>query len=83
MAILVAKKLLVNTSTIYKLVSTGTGEIVANTALKMYASIVKGVTDAVKIKDSKNHHQQYQRDNMYHGPNSANSPQQQELRNLD
>ena len=77
------KKLLVTTKSIYKIVSTGTGEIVANTALKMYASIVKGVTDAVKIKDSKNHHQQYQRDNMYHGPNSANSPQQQELRNLD
>ena len=76
------KKLLVNTSTIYKLVSTGTGEIVANTALKMYASIVKGVTDAVKVKDSKNHHQKYQRDNMYHKPNSANSSQQQELRDL-
>jgi hypothetical protein len=73
------KKLLVNTSTIYKLVSTGTGEIVANTALKMYASIVKGVTDAVKIKDSKNLHQQYQRDNMYHGPNSAFSAQAQEV----
>ena len=65
------KKLLVNTSTIYKLVSTGTGEIVANTALKMYASIVKGVTDAVKVKDSKNHHQKYQRENMYHGSGSA------------
>ena len=76
------KKLLVNTKVIYKIVSTGTGEIVANTALKMYASIVKGVTDAVKIKDSKNHHQQYQRDNMYHGPNSAQSSQQQELRDL-
>ena len=76
------KKLLVNTSTIYKLVSTGTGEIVANTALKMYASIVKGVTDAVKVKDSKNQHQKYQRENMYHPPNSANSPQQQELRDL-
>ena len=74
------KKLLVNTSTIYKFVSTGTGEIVANTALKMYASIVKGVTDAVKVKDSKNQHQKYQRENMYHPPNSANSPQQQELR---
>ena len=76
------KKLLVNTSTIYKIVSTGTGEIVANTALKMYASIVKGVTDAVKVKDSKNQHQKYQRENMYHPPNSANSPQQQELRDL-
>ena len=76
------KKLLVNTSTIYKLVSTGTGEIVANTALKMYASIVKGVTDAVKVKDSKNMHQKFQRDNMYHGPNSAQSSQQQELRDL-
>ena len=65
------KKLLVNTKVIYKLVSTGTGEIVANTALKMYASIVKGVTDAVKVKDSKNHHQKYQRENMYHGSGSA------------
>ena len=61
------KKLLVNTSTIYKLVSTGTGEIVANTALKMYASIVKGVSDAVKVKDSKNQHQKYQMENMYKG----------------
>ena len=61
------KKLLVNTKVIYKIVSTGTGEIVANTALKMYASIVKGVTDAVKVKDSKNHHQKYQQANMYKG----------------
>ncbi len=76
------KKLLVTTKSIYKIVSTGTGEIVANTALKMYASIVKGVTDAVKVKDSKNMHQKYQRENMYHGPNSANSQQQQELRDL-
>ena len=76
------KKLLVNTSTIYKLVSTGTGEIVANTALKMYASIVKGVTDAVKVKDSKNLHQKFQRDNMYHAPNSAGHSSQQELRDL-
>ena len=76
------KKLLVSTKSIYKIVSTGTGEIVANTALKMYASIVKGVTDAVKVKDSKNMHQKFQRDNMYHGPNSAQSSQQQELRDL-
>ena len=76
------KKLLVNTSTIYKIVSTGTGEIVANTALKMYASIVKGVTDAVKVKDSKNMHQKFQRDNMYYAPNSAGHCSQQELRDL-
>ena len=75
------KKLLVNTKVIYKIVSTGTGEIVANTALKMYASIVKGVTDAVKVKDSKNHHQKYQRENMYHAPNSAFSASSQEVHN--
>ena len=61
------KKLLVSTKSIYKIVSTGTGEIVANTALKMYASIVKGVTDAVKVKDSKNSHQKFQKENMYKG----------------
>ena len=61
------KNLLVNTKVIYKIVSTGTGEIVANTALKMYASIVKGVTDAVKVKDSKNSHQKFQKENMYKG----------------
>ena len=38
----------------YKLASSGTGEVVANSILKMYGSIFKGVDDSCSTKDAKN-----------------------------
>ena len=48
-----SKKVVVTAKTLYKLCSSGDAEIVANGVLEMYGSIIRGVTDAVKIKDSK------------------------------
>ena len=47
------KKLLANSKCLTKLTSTGVVEISANACMKIYASIIRGVTDAVKVKDSK------------------------------
>lgn len=49
-----AKKFLVDTKAAYKIVSSGTGEVVANGILKMYGSIFKGVDDSCSVKDAKN-----------------------------
>lgn len=48
-----SKKVLVTAKTMYKIATPGTGEVVANGVLELYGSIIRGVTDAVKIKDSK------------------------------
>ena len=45
------KKLLANSKCLTKLTSTGVVEISANACMKIYASIIRGVTDAVKVKD--------------------------------
>jgi len=55
-----SKKLLMNSKVSYKLATPGTGEIISNGVLKMYGSIIKGVTDAVSTKDSKCGGQNYQ-----------------------
>ena len=47
------KKLLANSKCLTKLTSTGVVEISANACMKIYSSIIRGVTDAVKVKDSK------------------------------
>lgn len=47
------KNLNMSTTSSWKLVTTGMGEITANTSMKMYSSMIKGVTDAVANKDSK------------------------------
>ena len=57
-----SKKFLVDAN-LYKLASTGVGEITANTRLKIYGSIIQGVTDACAKKDSKNCGQRYQKQN--------------------
>jgi len=46
-------KVLINAKTAYKLASPGTAEIVANSVMKVYAPMIRGVTDAVANKDSK------------------------------
>ena len=43
-----------------KIMSTGITEVTANSCLKMYGSIISGVTDAVAVKDSKVGGQRYQ-----------------------
>ena len=48
-----AKKVLVNAKSMFKIASPGTGEIIANSVLKMYGSLVKGVTDGCSLKDGK------------------------------
>ena len=55
-----AKKFIANASSLYKIVTSGQGEIVANSQLQIYASIIRGVTDACATKDSKNNHQRIQ-----------------------
>ncbi|OUW79874.1 MAG: hypothetical protein CBD74_09770 [Saprospirales bacterium TMED214] len=55
-----APKILMNAQSAYKLCTSGVGEIVANSALEIYSSIIKGATDSVATKDSKNKLQRIQ-----------------------
>ena len=48
-----SKKFLVTAKNFYKIVTPGYGEIVANSGMTIYASLIRGVTDACAIKDSK------------------------------
>lgn len=47
------KKVLINAKSLYKLATPGTAEIVANGQMQIYASVIRGVTDAVANRDSK------------------------------
>jgi lipopolysaccharide assembly outer membrane protein LptD (OstA) len=55
-----SKKFLVNAKVNYKIATPGTGEVISNGILKMYGSVIKGVSDAVAVKDSKNGGKNYQ-----------------------
>ena len=55
-----SKKIIANASSLYKIVTSGIGEIVANSQLQIYSSLIRGVTDACAMKDSKNNHQRIQ-----------------------
>lgn len=48
-----AKKVLVTAKSMYSLVTPGTAEIAANGGLSLYASLIRGVSDAVANRDSK------------------------------
>ncbi len=48
-----SKKLLANAKMMYRIVSPQRGEIVSNGVLKIYGSIIRGITDACSKKDSK------------------------------
>ena len=48
-----SKKVVVTAKTMYKLCTPGDAEVVANGTLELYGNVIKGVTAAVKIKDSK------------------------------
>ena len=56
------KKIFMNASVMYKLSTSGIGEVTANSVLKVYGSIIRGVTDACSVKDSKVGGQRYQAD---------------------
>jgi RNase P/RNase MRP subunit p29 len=47
------KKILANAKTFLKLASPGNVEMAANSGMKIYASMIRQITDAVSIKDSK------------------------------
>lgn len=55
------KKFSVNASASYRIFTPGTAEIVSNGVMKMYGSVIRGVTDAVAKKDSKVGGQKFQR----------------------
>jgi len=46
-------KILINAKAMYKLATAGKAEIVANSAMTIYSSCIRGITDAVAKKDSK------------------------------
>jgi len=56
-----SKKLLLSAKSFYRIASPQTGEVVANGVLKLYGSIIRGVTDAMAVKDSKVAGQRFQR----------------------
>jgi len=56
-----ANKVLINAKNKYCIVTSGSAEIVANSQLQLYSSIIRGVTDACSIKDSKNNLQRIQK----------------------
>ena len=56
-----SKKLLMTAKSFYRIASPQTGEVVANGVLKLYSSIIRGVTDAVSVKDSKVAGQRFQK----------------------
>lgn len=57
------KKVLINAKSMYKLATSGTAEIVANSSMTIYSSLVRGVTDAVCNKDGKFGGQKVQKKN--------------------
>jgi hypothetical protein len=56
-----SKKFLVDSKSSFNIVSTGVGEVVAQSRLRLYGSVIGGVTDAVAKKDSKVGGQSFQR----------------------
>ena len=56
------KKVLINASVMYKLSTSGIGEVTANSVLKVYGSIIRGVTDACSVKDAKTGGQRFNKE---------------------
>ena len=52
-------KVIVNSKVNTKVMSSGITEVIANSCLKMYGSIISGISDAVAVKDSKVGGQRY------------------------
>ena len=47
------KKIILDSKSLTKITSTGSINVAANTGLRVYASLIKGVTDACAVKDAK------------------------------
>jgi len=58
-----SKKLLMNASVYYKLMTSGTGEVVANSVLNIYGSLMRAVDDSCSVKNSKTNLQKIQQKN--------------------
>ena len=79
-----SKKVVVTAKTLYKLCTSGDAEVVANGVLELYGSIIRGVTDAVKIKDSKVAGQAiFDKNNPNEAAKRAQRDAQAEQRNFD
>tara|TARA_B100000131_G_scaffold50809_1_gene45402 strand:+ start:269 stop:973 length:705 start_codon:yes stop_codon:yes gene_type:complete len=79
-----SKKVVVTAKTLYKLCTAGDAEIVANGVLEIYSAIIRGVTDAVKIKDSKVAGQAiFDKNNPNEAAKRAQRAAQAEQRNFD
>ena len=59
-----ARKVLLNGRTSYKIVTSGKAILAANSSLKIYSSIIRGVTDGVSLKDSKIGGKDFQEQNL-------------------
>ena len=57
-----SSKIIMNSKVKTKIVSSGVTEICSNSCLKLYSSIIRGVSDAVAIKDSKVGGQRFQQE---------------------
>ena len=58
-----SKKLLVNATNFYRIATPGYAEIAGNSGMTIYASLIRGVTDACALKDSKVGGQKIQKEN--------------------
>ena len=56
-----SNKFMVNAASHFSIVSSGEGEVIANSILKCYGSIFRGVDDSVAVKDGTNGGQNFQR----------------------
>ena len=57
-----SSKIIMNSKIKTKIVSSGVTEICSNSCLKLYSSIIRGVSDAVAVKDSKVGGQRFQQE---------------------
>jgi len=58
------KKFQFNAKNYYKLCTSGKADIIANSCMNLYGSIIKAVTDGCALKDSKNNLQRIQSENQ-------------------
>ncbi len=58
------KKFIANAKSLYKIVSSGSAELVANAQMQLYSSIIRAVTDGCALKNSKNNLQRIQKQNQ-------------------
>jgi hypothetical protein len=52
-------KIIANSKMLTRIASSGITEAIGNSCLKMYGSIISGVSDACAVKNDKNGHQRY------------------------